>query len=105
MKNRITVTIADHEYTLVAEEDEAYIRKVASFVDEQVSQVLAGGKISISDAAVLAAVNIADLYCKEQAAGENLRRQVLENSEEIKKLESELSDAKREIFKLQNRKQ
>ena len=40
MKNRITVTIADHQYTLVAEEDEAYIRKVADFVDQQVSQVL-----------------------------------------------------------------
>ena len=104
MKNRITVTIADHEYTLVAEEDEAYIRKVAAFVDQQVSEVLSGSKISLSDAATLAAVNVADLYFKEQASGENLRRQVKECVEESTKLKLELSEAKREIFKLQNRK-
>ncbi len=104
MKNRITVTIADHEYTLVAEEDEAYIRKVAAFVDQQVNQVTAGSKMSLSDGAILAAINVADLYYKEQEAAENLRRQVKECVDEATKLKLELSEAKREIFKLQTKK-
>ena len=104
MKNRISVTIADHEYTLVAEEDEGYIRKVAQSVDEQIGQVLQGSKLSLTDGAILAAVNMADLYCKEQQVSENLRRQVKECVEEDTKLKLELSEAKREIFKLQNRK-
>ena len=104
MKNRITVTIADHEYTLVAEEDEAYIRKVADFVSQQIEAVSGSSKISLSDAATLAAVNVTDLYFKEQASGENLRRQVKDCVEESTKLKLELSEAKREIFKLQNRK-
>ena len=55
-------------------------------------------------AAVLAAMNIADQYFREQDAAENLRRQIKDNLEEVNQLKMELSEAKREIFKLQNRK-
>ena len=68
MKNRISVTIADHEYTLVAEEDEGYIRKVAQFVDQQIAQVMEGGRLSLADGAILTCANLADLYYKEQSA-------------------------------------
>ena len=104
MKNRISVTIADHEYTLVAEEDEGYIRKVAQFVDQQIAQVMEGGRLSLADGAILTCANLADLYYKEQEAAENLRRQVKEGVEEATRLKLELSEAKREIFKLQNHK-
>ena len=57
-----------------------------------------------ADGAVLAAMNIADQYFKEQEAAENLRRQIKEYLEEATKLKMELSEAKREIFKLQNHK-
>ena len=53
---------------------------------------------------VLTAVNIADEYFKEVEASENLRRQLKEYLEEATKLKMELSEAKREIFKLQNQK-
>ena len=61
-------------------------------------------RLSQADAAVLAAMNIADQYFKEQEAAENLRRQIKDNLEEANRLKMELSEAKREIFKLQNRK-
>ena len=32
MQNKVTVTIADREYTLVATEDAAYMEKVAKYV-------------------------------------------------------------------------
>ena len=37
-------------------------------------------------------------------AAENLRRQIKDNLEEVNQLKMELSEAKREIFKLQNHK-
>ena len=74
MKNKITVSIADQEYTLVATEDEGYMQKVAQHVDAKVE------------------------------AAENLRRQLKEYLEEATKMKLELSEAKREIFKLQNKK-
>ena len=104
MKNRVTVTIAGQEYTLVATEDQGYVEKVAQHVDAQMKQVLEGARVSLVDGAVLTAVNIADEYFKEVEAAENLRRQLKEYLEEATKLKMELSEAKREIFKLQNKK-
>ena len=104
MKNRVTVTIAGQEYTLVATEEEGYVEKVAQHVDAQMKQVLDGARVSLVDGAVLTAVNIADEYFKEVEAAENLRRQLKEYLEEATKLKMELSEAKREIFKLQNQK-
>ena len=104
MKNKITVSIADQEYTLVATEDEGYMQKVAQHVDAKVQEVLDGAKVSMVDGAVLAALNVADEYFKEVEAAENLRRQLKEYLEEATKMKLELSEAKREIFKLQNKK-
>ena len=104
MKNRVAVTIAGQEYTLVGTEDAGYTEKVAAHVDEKVREVMGGARVSLVDGAVLAAVNIADEYFKEVEAAENLRRQLKEYLEEATKLKMELSEAKREIFKLQNKK-
>lgn len=101
MQNRVTVTIDGQEYTLVASEDAAYMRKVAAHVDTKIQEVRQGGKVSSTDAAVLAALNMADEYFKSLEAAENLRMQIKESLEESKKLNLELSEAKREIFKLQ----
>ena len=104
MKNRVAVTIAGQEYTLVGTEDAGYTEKVAAHVDEKVREVMDGAHVSLVDGAVLAAVNIADEYFKEAEAAENLRRQLKEYLEEATKVKMELSEAKREIFKLQNKK-
>ena len=95
MKNKITVSIAGQEYTMVAAEGEDYVRRVAAHVDSQMREVLSQGRLSQADGAVLAAMNIADQYFKEQEAAENLRRQ-------IKSYLDEISDLKRQLFKAQN---
>lgn len=104
MKNKVSVKIAGLEYTLVASEDASYMEKVAQHVDAKVNEVLSGGKVSTTEAATLAALNIADEYFKGVEAAENLRGQLKEYLEEATALKMELSEAKREIFKLQNKK-
>ena len=104
MRNKIVVTIGGKDYTMVAVEDEAYVRRCAGLVDKQLQEVMTGSRLPQVDAAVLAAMNVADLYLKEQEISENLRRQVKENLEEANALKLELSEAKREIFKLGTRK-
>ena len=89
---------------MVASEDESYVRQVASYVDGQIRDVLEQSRLSQADAAILSALNIADQYYREQSAAENLRRQVKEGLEELAKLKTELSEAKREIFRLQTKK-
>ena len=104
MKNKITVSIAGQEYTMVAEEGEDYVKRCAALVDSQVRDVMNGARLGRSDAAVLAAMNIADQFFKEQEASENLRRQIKEGLDENAKQNMEPSESKREIFKLQNHK-
>ena len=104
MRNKIVVSIGGKDYTMVAVEDEGYVRRCAELVDKQLREVMTGSRLPQVDGAVLAAMNVADLYLKEQEVSENLRRQVKENLEEANTLKLELSEAKREIFKLGTRK-
>lgn len=104
MQNKITVKINDQEYTLVATEDAAYMEKVAGHVDAKIREIRAGGKVSSADAAILAALNMADEYFKGQESGDALRAQMKELLEESASLKLELSKCKQEIFKLQNKK-
>ena len=103
MKNRVTVTIAEQEYTLIADQDAAAVEKIAAHVDAKVREVMEGSRLSLADSAILASMNIAEEYFKEMEASENLRRQLKEYLAEGAKVKQELSEAKREIFKLQNK--
>ncbi len=103
MKNRVTVTIAGREYTMVAAEDEAYVRRCAAHVDARLRET-AGGRLSQADAAILTAMNIADEYFRSLEEAEGLRTKYKESLEEASRLKLELSEKNREIFKLQNRK-
>lgn len=102
MQNRVTVTVRGQTYTLIAAEDESYVKQVAAYVDKKLDET-AGSGLAQVDCAVLTALNIADERFKEQQASENLRRQIKELLEESSKLKMELSEAKREIFKLQQK--
>ena len=104
MKNKVIVTIADQDYALIADQDPAAVEKMAAHVDAKVREVVEGGHLSLADGAILAAMNITEEYFREVEASENLRRQLKDYLEEGAALKQELSEAKREIFKLQNKK-
>ena len=101
MENRITVNICGTDYTMMAEESPSYMQKVAALVDARMGEIMASGRISRIDAAVLAATNIADELLKQQSSTENLRSQLKGYLDEANRAKSELSECKREIFKLQ----
>ena len=103
MQNRVTVTVGGLKYTLLATEGEDYVHRVADYVNDKLKETAGKGGVSQIDSFVLTAVNIADDRFKEQEASENLRRQIKELLEENSKLKLELSEAKREIFKLQQK--
>ena len=100
MANKVTMNICGQEYTLVADESAAYMEKVGALVDERMRQVLEALHVSQTDAAVLAAVNLADELLKNQAA-ENLRRQVKNYLDEATQAKNEASELKRQLFKAQ----
>lgn len=105
MANKITVTINGTDYTLMSEDSPAYMQKVAALVDEKMNDITSTGRVSRMDAAVLVAANLADELLKQQAASENLRRQLKGYLDDASKAKAELGECKRELLKLQQHQQ
>ena len=103
MANRVTINICGEEYTFIADESATYMQKVGTYVSEKMEEVLNTAKVGRTDAAILTAANIADELFKSQAASEQLRSQITGYLDEASRAQSEVSELKREIFRLQQR--
>ena len=103
MANRVVINICGEELTFIAEESSSYMQRVGAYVNDKMAEVLDSSKVGRTDAAVLTAVNIADELFKAQAAAEQLRGQIKEYLDEAGKAQSEASELKREVFRLQQR--
>ena len=103
MANRVVISICGEEYTFIADESAAYMQKVGSYVSEKMEEVLNSAKVGRTDAAILTAANIADELFKAQSAAEQLRSQIKGYLDEAGKAQAEVSELKREIFRLQQR--
>ena len=103
MANRVVISICGEEYTFIADESAAYMQKVGSYVSEKMEEVLNSAKGGRTDAAILTAANIADELFKAQAASEQLRSQIKGYLDEAGRAQSEASELKREVFRLQQR--
>lgn len=101
MANRVVISICGEEYTFIAEESATYMQKVGAYVSEKMQEVLDGAKVGRTDGAILTAVNIADELFKAQAASEQLRSQIKGYVDEASHAQSEVSELKREVFRLQ----
>ena len=103
MANRVVISICGEEYTFVADEAAGYMQKVGSYVNDKMSEVLEGAKVGRTDAAVLTAVNITDELFKAQTAAEQLRAQIKGYLDQASKAQAEVSELKREVFRLQQK--
>lgn len=103
MENRVTISICDEDYTFVAEESAEYMQKVGAYVSEKMNEVLSSAKVGRTDAAVLTAANITDELFKANAAAEQLRAQIKEYVDAAGRAQTEVSELKREVFRLQQK--
>lgn len=101
MANHITVNICGEDYTLVAEESAEYMERVGALVDQKMSELIENAHMGRGDAAVLAAVNLADELFKAQEGDENLRRQLKTYLDEANAAKNEASELKRQLFRAQ----
>ena len=103
MANRVTINICGEEYTFIADESATYMQKVGTYVSEKMEEVLNTAKVGRTDAAILTAANIADELFKSQAVAEQLRAQIKGYLDEANRAQAEVSELKREVFRLQQR--
>lgn len=103
MENRMSINICGEEYNFVSEESTAYMERVGQHVSEKMKEILAGARVGRTDAAVLAAANITDELYKAQQASEQLRGQIKVYLDQAAQAQNEVSELKREVFRLQQR--
>lgn len=108
--NKVMVKIHGNEYPMVGNKSEQHMIKVAEFVDKEMTKVTMNNpRLSLSVAAIVAAVNIADLLfeCSElndEITKENeelSKKSVMPNEElklELRKLKLELENKEKEIL-------
>ena len=99
MANPVTIYIHHQSYRFLAEEEETYLQQCADIVNKEMDQAMAGNTLSITDGAVLAAMNVADKYCKERQVSDNLRAPLKQALDENARQARELAAAKREARK------
>ena len=92
MANRVVINICGEDYTFVAEESAAYMEKVGAYVSGKMQEVLDGAKVGRTD----------ELF-KAQSASEQPRSQIKGYLDEAGKAQNQVSELKREIFRLQQK--
>ena len=75
-KQKITVSVAGKNYTLVSNDPPEFVRRVAAFVDRKLSETAAVTNLPSGQAAVLTCFNLAEDLLRAQDENTLLRKQV-----------------------------
>ena len=102
MPNRISVTIAGQNYTVLAEESEEYTRQVAERADTKIAEAKQVTEASSLNAAVLAALNLADESTKAEREIKRARGEMVERTEQAEAMREEILRLEQENSKLKD---
>ena len=80
-KQKITVTVAGKNYTLVSGDPPEFVKRVAAFVDRKLNETTAVTNLPSGQAAVLTCFNLAEDLLKAQDENMMLRRQRRQNEQ------------------------
>lgn len=97
--NKVTVKIANHEYTIVGDEKKEYLLQLAAHVDEKIeSTSKSNPKLSQTMTAVLTAINIADEYYSEIRKNFELKKTLDKPLEALDKSNKQIKELENEII-------
>ena len=98
MKNKLKVTIHNRDYTLISDETKEYTDKLAMAVDTKIKMLLRKSpSLSVTDAAVICALDAADELAKANANIENIRSQIKDYVEEAGRARIQVDEAHKQI--------
>ncbi len=100
-RKKVVVKINGQDFTVIGNESEEYIRHIAKFVDEKISEVQSKNKkLTQSMASILTAFNIADLYYKSYIELTDLKEEIKEplHEFEILKVKTENYEKEKNIL-------
>lgn len=101
-KETLTIHIGGSEYTILTDEDPAYVEALAETLDKDITAIVAANRrLSMTQAAILVALDYADKAAKESESADNLRGQIKEYLEDSARYKMEAEVARRDVERLQ----
>ena len=88
-KKRVTIRVAGKDYNMTSSDSEAYVRRVAAYVDRKIGELTLATRLPAADAAVLTSITLADDAFKAQDENTRLRRELDQARLEIDRLMGE----------------
>lgn len=99
--SKVLVTIAGNEFCLTTEDEPAYVEALASELSKELTGMLeANDSMSITQAAILCALNVKDDLKKNNNSTDSLRGQIKDYLEDSARARMEAEAAKREVERL-----
>lgn len=100
-KNKVQVRIGGATYTIVTEDDTQYVEELAEEINNDIRAICnSNSSLSITQAAILVALDNADACKKASASADNLRVQIKDYLEESARAKMEVEVARREVERL-----
>ena len=100
-KRTMCVTICGTEYFLITDEKSEYIGSLAAQVEKTMNDLMFSKQnLSVTSAAIVAAMDFCDKFVKADEVADNLRGQIKSYVEETGTAHMEAEEARREIGRL-----
>lgn len=100
-KNRVQVKIGGASYTIITEDDPEYVENLAEQINDEIRSICNSNQsLSMTQAAVLVALDQLDACKKASASSDNLRVQIKDYLEESARARMEVEVARREVERL-----
>lgn len=86
----------------MSEDTKEHLETVAEYIDKKISEIViaSGGKLTMQDVSILAAINVADDYFKSDETANNLRAQIKQYIDDASSAEFENNRLRAEISRL-----
>lgn len=98
---KIQLVIGGEYYKISTDDDLEYVSELGRELDGKISDILKGNsRASITQAAVLTALEYADLYKKSEALGENMRNQIQDFMDDAARARADAEVSRREVERL-----
>ncbi len=95
---KIKIIIANEEYNISTDNDLDYVAQLGEELNQRITAIMANSaRISVTQAAILTALEYADASKKGEISSENLRGQIQEYLEDAARARTDAEIAKREL--------
>jgi len=100
-KNKVKLSICGVDYFITTDDDGKYIQTLGDELDLKMNRLMReNSRISITQAAVMAALQYADVAKKDEQSAENLRSQIQEYLEDAARAKTNAEVSRREAERL-----